>query len=869
MNILNKVMLKTLKKNRTRTIVTIIGIILSAAMFTAVTTFISSLQSYMISVSIFESGDWHIQLPSLDVQEISAIEQNSEVSQLAMSENIGYALLTNSNNEYKPYLFVQGVDATFTETMPIHIISGRLAENSSEIILPEHLWQNGGVQYQIGDVLTMELGERSVNGTVVDQYTGYVDSESEDFNIRETRSYTVVGFYERPSFENYSAPGYTALTVIDSTINDDHSYDAYLKISQIGRVYDFGNELSNTMGYGVIYNTDLLMFSGASGYTTFQTVLHSLAAILIALIMFGSVSLIYNAFSISVSERTKQFGLLASIGATKKQIRRSVFFEALLLSAIGIPLGILSGIGGIGITLVCVGDIFSSFYSSNLPISLSLSVNIWAVLIAAVVALITVLISAWIPAKRATRITAIDAIRQTGDISAKARNVKTSKLTYRLFGLEGMIARKHFKRNRKKYRATVISLFMSIVLFISASSFCAYLKDSITDVFEPKNYDLTYYVNMEGLQDQTVVQIYSMLQGVSGVTESSYLTSVYCDLDLPQKYLTDAYAEARDENSQEYAKVYAVDDETYLKFLAENGLDEALYMNAEAPLGIASANTERFNYATQRYESYTVLNTDTPAFDILVFDSERYNALTSEQMEELENMDEFYYAVPVTIGAVFDELPIGVDGNKDGATIALMYPESLISAVSPYLADTAIVMYFEVDDHSTVNDKMAELLTKNGLDNSYLYDLGAADETNRNLILILNVFSYGFIILISLIAVANVFNTISTNISLRRREFAMLKSVGMTQKGFNKMMNLECLLYGFKSLLWGLPASFAVTYLIYRSINAGYTTNFYVPWLAIAIAIFSVFAVVFATMIYAMGKIKNDNPIDAMRNENL
>ena len=142
-------------------------------------------------------------------------------------------------------------------------------------------------------------------------------------------------------------------------------------------------------------------------------------------------------------------------------------------------------------------------------------------------------------------------------------------------------------------------------------------------------------------------------------------------------------------------------------------------------------------------------------------------------------------------------------------------------------------------------------------------------EVNESLLIIIQVFAYGFVILISLISVANVFNTISTNISLRRREFAMLKSVGMTQKGFNKMMNLECLLYGAKALAFGLPVSFGVTYLIYLAITQGYSTEFYLPLKAIAIAIISVFLVVFVTMMYAMRKIKKDNPIDALKNENL
>ena len=97
----------------------------------------------------------------------------------------------------------------------------------------------------------------------------------------------------------------------------------------------------------------------------------------------------------------------------------------------------------------------------------------------------------------------------------------------------------------------------------------------------------------------------------------------------------------------------------------------------------------------------------------------------------------------------------------------------------------------------------------------------------------------------------------------------MLKSVGMTQKGFRRMMNCECLLYGSKALLLGLPVSCGITYLIYRAVTTAYETSFHLPWAALGIAVLSVFLVVFATMMYSMSKVKKDNPIDALKNENL
>jgi putative ABC transport system permease protein len=292
-------------------------------------------------------------------------------------------------------------------------------------------------------------------------------------------------------------------------------------------------------------------------------------------------------------------------------------------------------------------------------------------------------------------------------------------------------------------------------------------------------------------------------------------------------------------------------------------------MDKDAPLAIITSYSQGFNYDTQKYETYNVFNDSVKGFDLLVFDEASYNELTDTEKEQLADTSDYNVPVPIKVGYVADDLPIGINANYSGADVTVMYPESMTGYISGYLESTYATYYFTSDDHKAAFDKMASVISEAGLDNTFLYDNAASGDTNRNLVVIITVFSYGFIILISLIAAANVFNTISTNINLRRREFAMLRSVGMTRKGFARMMDYECLLYGIKSLIWGLPASAAVTYLIYKSIREGFTASFYIPWLSVAIAVFSVFAVVFATMMYSMDKIRKDNPIDALRNENL
>lgn len=884
MNIFNKVTRKTLSKNRTRTIVTIIGIILSAAMFTAVMVSVSSLMKYMKECSIYNSGDWHGCFLDVPADQIENLENEDKVDSVAWAQNIGYADI-GSVNEYKPYLFVMGIDSLFGKRMPIHLSEGRMPDNSNEILLPDHLFYNGGVEYQLGDKLTLELGDRYWEDERLTQGLGYMPEEDasagEKLEVKETRAYTVVGFYERPDFEDYEAPGYTAITLWDNSRPTEDAA-AYFRMVDPRDTYDFVSVMEDTYGTGS-WNSDLLRFEGASQYDSYYTMLYGLAAILTGLIMFGSVSLIYNAFSISVSERTRQFGLLSSIGATKKQIRKMVFAEAAYVSVIGIPLGVLSGIVGMGITFHLIGNKFYAFYGVK-EVSLKLSVSLFSLLIAVLAAYLTVLISAWIPSRRAVRVSAIEAIRQSEDISIKARQVKTSALTLKLFGLEGTLAKKHFKRNRRRYRATIFSLFASVVLFISASSYCSYLTNAITGVYENYDYDISCdwgEFNQDEENRISLEQGAAILGQTEGVTQYSFVKITGMDIDISSDMMPEdtrkiLFGDGNSEQAQNSINMsiylYGVDAVSYDSYLKKMNLDPSRYHDTKHPLAIVMDQSKQFNPETQRYETVDLIKPEFQKLTVGMLDYDKWNHYT--QSSEFKNAsveeytakeEELTQDIELEIGTCSEELPFGL--NDSYTHLAVVYPIEVFETLIPdsYAGEQ---IYFKTTDHVKGMENLEKTAEENGIPKETLYDVYATSESNRNLVTIINVFAYGFIILISLISLANVFNTISTSILLRRREFAMLKSVGMTEKGVSKMLSYECLLYGIKSLVYGIPVSFVITYLIFQSIGAGYEMDFYLPWTAVGIAVCSVFFVVFFTMLYARNKVKRDNLIDVLKNEN-
>ncbi len=881
MNVFTKVTLKTLLKNRVRTVVTVIGIILSAAMITAVTVSVSSFMRYMQAVTVAETGLWHGALDNLPASMRGELEADGRFDSASYAQVMGWYDTSGGTAGGGVYIQVLGCDGTFFERMPIELSEGRMPENPGEIALST--FSIDGLE--LGDKITLELGDRYVDGRLLDGFTFW--QTGEELAVRDTREYTVVGFTRFPSFQDGSMPGMMAFTCWDDKAEVPY-LTAYFTLKDPGDIYDFQSDWQDK-GVRSVDNSDYLMTLGLSRFDTFFRVLYSLASILIGLIMFGSVSLIYNAFSISVAERTKQFGLLRSVGATKKQIRAMVFTEALTVSLMGIPLGIIAGIAGMAVTFRFIGGYLAGLFYGHRSgvVPLSIYVMPWSVISAAVIGLVTVLISAWVPSRRATKISAIEAIRQTGDVKIKRREVRTSPLTYRLFGIEGVIAGKHFKRDRKRYRATVVSLFMSVVLFISASSFCRYLTDTASAALDSYDYDVELWSHYEaGREDYAkypdfdslprVIEAFSSSPDIKEVSAVSRVDSIVLTFRR-EEAAAGAWAELErffgsDGGSVSITMVlYGVEDGQYREYLRKNGLSEEEYMGEDPKLvvrpSVTMFDSDKQRFATLRIDP-ALLRTVSFSYDENGSEdtgSVNYSALEVGAAGAVRGSGSYSYEV----GYTTDELVLGLNTASAKRSLAALMPLSEARKIDTGDTGEDAEIFFTVKSLGTGGQDVLAASEAAGLpfDEGDMSDVYAANAPQRDLVTVIRVISCGFIALISAIAAVNVFNTVSTNILLRRREFAMLRSVGMTGRGLNRMMDLECLLYGAKSLLLGVPAALGVTYLIYRSVMNAMDTRFYLPWVEVAIAVGSVFLVVFLSMMYSMAIVKGDDVIEGLRRE--
>lgn len=550
--------------------------------------------------------------------------------------------------------------------------------------------------------------------------------------------------------------------------------------------------------------------------------------------------------------------MMSSVGATSKQIKKSVLFEGLIIGLIGIPTGIL--LGAVAITvLVWLLNILAVDILEGIKFVYGLPVQV--VILTVVMSAITIYLSCIIPARKASKISPIDAIRGNNDVKIKAKKLKTSKLTKKLFGMGGVIASKNLKRSKKKYRTTVISLVVSISIFIALSSFLGYGKKMTGVYYTDLGYNISVsFLSSNANEEKNKVEIYNDIIKNYSLTDYSYSYSNGGTVDV-RKYCTEYgkfLAESEAEMSSKYGShVISNDEYEVLKnqiSLQVIGLEKNSFERFAKLLGIKDISNDIGIIADDRME---IDSEGVRSFKTI------YNVKEGESIEVKLSDDR---SKSIKIVKRTDKRPMGYENSyATGGYLFVSEDSNLIDKatyVTPlYInSDKAIELETKLNDLKRTDTKYSSMQVSN---------VESYKKQEERMILIISIFLYGFIIVITLIGVTNIFNTITTNMILRSKEFAMLKSVGMTGKEFNRMIRLESILYGLKSLFIGIPIGVGISYAIYKAIAQSTDFGFIIPWQAIIISIVFVFIIVGLTMKYSLNKINKQNIVETIRNDNI
>ena len=869
MNIVRTLTLRHLKENKGRTVVTILGIIVAVAMITAVFVGMSSLLNVTGQMMKYDTGDYEFQAYVND----SSIEKLKKDSRV---KTVGIGVNSENTNNHREVCSPAGHDSSIYTTTYVagdenyfkqFIVSkyeGTLPKNENEIAVDKSYFDlvnddtNSEIHWKVGDKVKLDYGNYY---NKKEDYETSINDDGTKYRKAGSKYVTVTAILD------YNSPTPMIITGWDKNCTVDIK-PVYVKLKEVG--FNTRNKIKSIAKdcgidkYSFEYNGEYILSQGDLTFIDQYKDMIPLIGAILAIIIVASVMLIYNAFSMSLTSRIRYLGMMASVGATRKQKRNSVYFEGAFLGMIAIPLGIFFGIIGIDITLnVVLNRLITSGalgYIKEGMITSILSVPAWSIISIIVFSIITIFISAYIPARKSSKISPIDAIRQNDSIKLKAKSLKSSKLIRKIFGYEGEIANKNLKRNGKKSRLIIISLTISIVLFISVNYFCSMLTNQVGG-FEKVPYQVEAALpyneaekfNEEiakdnNIKDKFLLTSYSIVQMAEN--KDKYLD--YMNSQYKRKY-----------KESICMMVHLVEDDTFNKICKDNNIDKSKYYGKNL-LALA------VNSVGDKSEGDPVFKDSVKNYGLYCDQSDLYAGGFID-----DSIYEDNYKLEGHILSKENNIHIGdfikYDENDplftmdDNSEITMFAPMTEYLKVTNNKPSDMTVTYGYVTDDSKKLVKTLEDISDNyGV--KYISNIEMQQQTTDSVKFTIQVFLYGFITLITLITLFNIINTISTGTVMRKREFAMLRSVGVSKKGFYKIVCLESLLYGIKALIIGLPLSLLISYGMHISIGeAGYP--FRPDIMIYLIVVVAVFLIVGLTMFYAVNKIKKGSIIDALKED--
>ena len=949
MNLMKKLTLKNLKLNRKRTIVTIVGIILATALLSALVTLVSSFQYSMIEYQKQKGGDFHVKFSGVKMSELSEFKNNRNIESTFETMGMGFAKLNGCKNEDKPYAYVMATDEAGFERGCFNLIEGRMAKNEDEIVIPRHLKTNGRIDIKVGDEITLDIGKRYDSNTesVISENIAY-EHEAETLADTVTKQYKVVGIMERPGYgmEDYSAAGYTFVTYSDELAAIDNgtkseaseadtTLTVYSRYTQkalrnkdavtadiIGvdeKLFEKANDSSVEMSaeesdrflkemenakYDIYINGFLISYECVFPIDGTFKALFTVAAVVALIIILTSVYCIKNSFNISITEKIRQYGMLASVGATRRQIKSSVKTEAAMLGVVGIPVGTMSGI----LASLILVKVVNALSAGWLNFALSFHTSLPALILAVILSIATIYFSATGSARRAAKVTPLEAIRNTKEIKIKSAKLKTPAIIGRIWGIGGVISYKNIKRNNKKYRTTVTSIVICSVTFIVISYFMSMAFSVVGMSYASVDYNIG--INMSCKKDLDIEKLSELLSGIEGAEDYLVGAGYYFDVDKPEytkeygEYCGQLYDDSEDVSQMFLMTV--LDDKSYDKYASDAGIKNA----AAGAILVNKGTFDVYNEKSSKYVKeemglykYKAGDTIRCGYNVYEDAADDDNAVEGDTESSTDDnnaveggtesgtednsgyVDEetinngVRKTVDVTIAGVTDKVPTCYNGYGNTSLLFMNQKgfESLWAdgkSGNEFKPGNAIYSAYVVAENA---DEYQDTLEKETAENPeysqisfYVSNMDKQMRDEKSLFTLLGVFAYGLIVVIALIGITNIINTLSTGMELRSREFATLRSIGMTDKQFAGMVRLESVFISVKALVIGVPLGILISYLLCVMMNRMDDAIIYEPpYKAIILCIVVVIMLIYAIMKLSMTKLRHNNIIETIKNENL
>lgn len=852
-----------LKGQKNRTLLTILGIILSVAMISAIGTIIISARGALLDEAIREEGSYHARYRKVDQSDIDKIINHVGIGESGISQNIGIGIVRETTEEERKtldnlppyrYIEIEGLTDESLNMLPYTIEEGRFPRNSNELVIDPTTATYFEKVVKIGDRVNLTIGDRIF---IVNEESEEARSE-ELFEKRLEREYTVVGFL-KPKYRGNMNFETKALTVLDKESPVSEVYNVYFKLPNIKNAQERIFSIAKDVGVdpdNIKDNYRVLRLSGESLNETFNSSIIGLLAFIIILVMISTIAVIYNAFNISVLERVSQFGLLRSVGATPSQIKNIVLKEAAILSAIGIPIGLLSGVLAMKIVFSIIG--LMPLKNINLIDDMKITISVGVFIFSGIIGIITVFLSAIGPARRAAKVSPLEAVRNAGSFKKESFDkIKKSIFIRKVLGIEGEIAYKNLRRNRTRFYITVFSMVISICLFIIFATFSNFMfkigvvqSEDLGDfiVYDQGELNEDIYKELRKVED--IDRVYN-LRETSGIAMLSE-NKISKRLMEMSPYLFDSTDE--DSFFVHNVVVYTIGDENFeaLKALLKEGtsnINDLDTNNGALVINNVYAHNEKTD-KQMLMEGYHIKPGDSVSF--------------SSFNRDIEGQDPIYEQI--NIMGVLEKGILDMEYNWNGG-FSIIVTEKQWAKVNEGNRDYS-TMYVEMNKDADIENvrQSFKRIEKDYPGFSYV-DMAEVANENRLMGIVMSIFLYGFVTIITLIGCINIINTISTNIILRTKEIAMIKAVGMTQSGIKRMVALESLYYGLYAAVFGGVIGTGLTYVLFKIVFNIREFQWTMPWTNILIACGGATLVALISGVYPLKRINDSIIVENMKNE--
>lgn len=880
MKVLLRYTLDTLRKNKRTTLACMAAILLSSTLLSALCTYIYTQLMRQLDIEEHYEGSWHGELGGeLTKKDLEIVDSTLSVEKTMVKGPFCAVMLPGGAQ--LPYLLLRDADQGFWEEMGERnaILEGQVPAQPGEIVVSKSFFDRNP-QYQVGDTVTLPVGNRVIGDRIINEG---VRQEGERYRQTGEITFTLVGKLDvvTPT----TLPGYYAMGYLDrGALTDSDELVIYLKMKNIREIYREMPRIAETLGlekneYGEYvnnyrYHGNLLAMKGVFDPEAENRIdLNKLTYVAIVLLVAAAfVVIIHSAFALSAEARIRQLGMFRSVGATPGQIGFSILFEGLVLSAIPIPFSMgLGYLFSLGIFRIYTGIMGELLY---FPVTVRFS---WPIAAAgAMLSLATVITSAFLPARRAAKMSPIEAIRGGGKRGG-LKKTRRHPVFGRLFGFTGELASSSYAANRRAFRSSITAL--SLCLALVAGFFCFLRINTLITEF---NRNSSRYGIFAGINSAWELDEDALDEALSSpeILKKGYYSDASASLWVEEGEQTEEFTAnggfqgvdtrksnvlERDGKFRIRVYLFGLDKETFDSYCRSTGQNPEAFYDRENLRAVAVSWAPRYpgtSSLLKAKEGYPFLKL-TPGQTLVVEEK------TSDDMKT-------DYKIPVAVGAVATEPPslgyLLLDYN-----VALYFPmETYYALVSGFLPEMAagtysVSMVAETakEDEIAVAEQLRGFCETNWSADDVLVNSNeeeARDNEIHGKAMQTVVNCIGF--LLGLIGVSNALSAMSSSLRQRRKEFAMLRSVGMDMDGINRLLTIEGLRMIFTPVFFGVP-----TVLIISGILVGLTDITWkdfmgsFPLAEVAFSCAAVMAAVAFAYRISARQIRRDTIIEAIRDD--